>query len=168
MNLYLLRHGIAVERDPQSFPDDSRRPLTLKGEDRVRLICDAMKTLELSFDHIMASPYLRASQTAELVAAALGLKKVLEYRDELVPEGDPKALVRHLSRLDPAPEDVLLVGHEPWLSQFISQLISGGPAAAIDVKKGGLARLEIEPPLRHGLCATLSWLLTQKQMALMV
>ncbi len=71
MNLFILRHGISVERDPVSFPDDSRRPLTLKGEERVRLICEAMQALELSFDHILSSPYLRASKTAEIVATAL-------------------------------------------------------------------------------------------------
>jgi len=168
MNLFILRHGIAVERDPQSFPDDSRRPLTLKGEDRVRLICDAMQALELSFDHILSSPYLRASQTAEIVATALGARKLLEFCDELTPEGDPKALLRQLGRLEPTPENVLLVGHEPYLSALISQIISGEPTAAIDLKKGGLVKLEITAQLRFGTCATLAWLLTPKQMALMI
>lgn len=168
MNIFILRHGIAVERDPHSFPDDSRRPLTLKGEERVRMICDAMRALELSFDRILSSPYLRASQTAEIVATALGLRKVLEFCDELIPEGDPKALIRHVNRLQPPPTDLLLVGHEPHLSGLISQLIAGEPVATIDLKKGGLARLEIEGSLRTGRCATLSWLLTPKQMALMV
>ena len=168
MNLFVLRHGIAVERDPVSFPDDSRRPLTLKGEERLRMICEAMKALELSFDHVLSSPYRRASQTAEIVAAALDLKKMLEFRDELTPEGDTKAFIRSLSRLEPTPENVLLVGHEPYLSGLISQLISGEMAAAIDLKKGGLAKLEIEAQLRHGPCGRLAWLLTPKQMALMV
>lgn len=168
MNLFILRHGIAVDRDPQSFPDDSRRPLTLKGEDRVKQICEAMQALELSFDRIFSSPYRRASQTAEIVAAALGLKKGLEFRDELIPEGDPKALVRFLNQLEPAPENALLVGHEPYLSGFISQLVSGELTAAVDLKKGGLAKLEIVAQLRFGSCATLAWLLTPKQMALMV
>ncbi len=168
MNLFILRHGISVERDPVSFPDDSRRPLTLKGEERVRLICEAMQALELSFDHILSSPYLRASKTAEIVATALALKKVLEFRDELTPEGDPKALVRYINQLRPMPENLLLVGHEPSLSGLLSQLISGEPTAAIDLKKGGLAKLEIEAQLRLGPCATLAWLLTPKHMALMV
>ena len=168
MNLFILRHGIAVDRDPVSFPDDSRRPLTLKGEDRIRGICEAMKALELSFEHLLSSPYRRASQTAEIVATELGLKKALEFRDDLTPEGDSKALVRHLSKLEPTPENVLLVGHEPYLSGLISQLISGEIAAAIDLKKGGLAKLEIETQLRLGPCAKLAWLLTPKQMALMV
>ncbi len=168
MNLFILRHGIAVERDPVSFPDDSRRPLTLKGEDRVRLICDAMQALELSFDRILSSPYRRASQTAEIVATALTLKKVLEYRDELIPEGEPKGLIRYINQLKPMPENLLLVGHEPHLSGLVSQLISGEPRAAIDLKKGGLAKLETQAPLRLGPCATLAWLLTPKQLALMV
>ena len=168
MNLFILRHGIAVDRDPVSFPDDSRRPLTLKGEDRIRGICEAMKALELSFEHLLSSPYRRASQTAEIVATELGLKKALEFRDDLTPEGDSKALVRYLSKLEPTPENVLLVGHEPYLTGLISQLISGEIAAAIDLKKGGLAKLEIETQLRLGPCAKLAWLLTPKQMALMV
>jgi phosphohistidine phosphatase len=167
MNLFIMRHGIAVDRDPVSFPDDSRRPLTLKGEDRVRLIADAMRALELSFDHILSSPHLRASQTAEIAANALGAKEDLEFTDALVPEGDPKALIRVVNQLKPAPENVLLVGHEPFLSQLISVLIAGHPDAAIDLKKGGLARLEIAGSLRHGKCGELAWLLAPKQLAQM-
>ncbi len=167
MNLYCLRHGLAAERDPQRFPDDSRRPLRLKGEDRIRSLGAALRALEVSFDRILSSPFRRASQTAEIVAATLGLKKRLEFRDELAPGGDPKALIHYVNRLRPAPENVLLVGHEPDLSLLISRLISGGPAAAIEMKKGGLAKLEIAAELRYARCATLAWLLTPKQMALL-
>lgn len=167
MNLYILRHGLAAERDPQRFPDDSRRPLVAKGKERLRLGCDAMRALELSFDRILSSPYPRASETAEIVAAALGLKKRLEFRDELIPDGDLQVLIRYVNRLRPVPENVLLVGHEPDLSQFISHLICGGPAAAIAMKKGGLAKLEIATELRYARCATLAWLLTSKQLALL-
>ncbi len=167
MNLYFLRHGLAVKRDPQRFPDDSRRPLLMKGEERIRLCCDALRALEVSFDRILSSPYPRASQTAEIVAAALDLKKRLEFRDELIPGGDPQVLIRYMNQLRPVPENVLLVGHEPDLSRFISHLICGGPAAAIAMKKGGLAKLVIAAELRYARCATLAWLLTPKQMALL-
>jgi phosphohistidine phosphatase len=167
MNLFLLRHGNAVERDPQSFPDDARRPLTLKGEDRVRLVCDAMQALELSFDVILASPFLRARQTAEIVATTLGLRRALECRAELSPAGDVKALVRFINRLEPAPENLLLVGHEPYLSRFLSLLISGTDTAVIDFKKNGLAKLELTQKLRAGSCATLNWLLTPRQLGLL-
>lgn len=167
MNLYLLRHGLAAERDPQRFPDDSLRPLVAKGKARIRRGCDAMRALEISFDRILCSPYPRASQTAEIVAATLGLKKRLEFRDELRPDGDLQVLIRYVNRLRPVPENVLLVGHEPGLSGFISHLICGGPAAAIALKKGGLAKLEIATELRHARCATLAWLLTPKQLGLL-
>ena len=90
MNLYIFRHGLAAERDPQRFPDDSRRPLVAKGKERIRLGCDAMRALEISFDQILSSPFPRAAQTAEIVPATLGLKKQLELRDELIPGGDPQ------------------------------------------------------------------------------
>ena len=167
MNLYLLRHGLAAERDPQEFPDDSQRPLLPKGEERIRLACAALESLELSFDWILSSPYRRAAQTAEIVAAKLGLRKRLKLCDELACGGDPKALVRYLKELLLGPESVLLVGHEPDLSQLISWLISGDTAVAIAMKKGGLAKLEIEAELRYGRCATLAWLLTPKQLALL-
>jgi len=167
MNLYFLRHGVSVERDPQSFPDDSRRPLTLKGEDRVRLVCDAMQALELSFDNILASPFLRSRQTAEIVAGTLGLRRALEFRPELTPGGDLKAFIRFVNRFQPAPENLLLVGHEPDLSRLLSLLISGTEVALIDLKKNGMAKLEVTGKLRFGQCATLNWLLTPRQLGLL-
>lgn len=167
MNLYFLRHGVAVDRDPKSFPNDALRPLTLKGEDRVRLVAEAMQALEVSFDVILSSPFLRARQTADIVAAELGLRRGLQFRDDLAPEGDPKALLRYLNRMAPVAEDILLVGHEPYLSELLSMLISGHPDAVVDLKKNGLARVELTQRLKFGRCATLNWLLTPRQLALL-
>jgi phosphohistidine phosphatase len=74
--------------------------------------------------------------------------------------------VEFLDRLQPTPESVLLVGHEPFLSGLISLLATGHEGFCVVMKKGGLCKLTIEA-LRHGRCATLEWLLTPKQMALM-
>ena len=167
MNLFFLRHGVAVERDPQSFPDDSRRPLTLKGEDRVRLVCDALQALELSFDAILSSPFLRARQTAEIIAGSLGLRRALQFHNDLAPTGDPQALLRFVNRISPKPENLLLVGHEPYLSELLSMLISGQADALIDLKKNGLAKIEVTQRLKLGQCATLNWLLTPRQLALL-
>ena len=167
VNLYILRHGIAAERGTPGFKTDADRPLTPKGKRQLRQIAAAMRNLDLRFNLILSSPFLRARQTAEVVAKSLRLKKRLAYSDELTPDGDPKSLIRQLNELKPASENVLLVGHEPYLSQFIARLISGGPDTAIDLKKGGLCKLETDS-LRSGRCATLVWLLTPKQMKLMV
>ena len=167
MNLYLLRHGIAVEPGTPGYENDSARPLIPKGERRLRSVAAAMERLELSFDLILSSPFIRAKQTAEIIASELKLKKRVEFFDGLVPGGNSKALIYALNELKPSPENVLLVGHEPYLSRLISLLVSGGAdAAAIEMKKGGLCRLEVGE-LRYGQCARLAWLLTPAQMELM-
>ena len=166
MNIYLLRHGIAVEPGTPGISGDPARPLTTEGEEKLTRIAAAMQAMKLSFDAVLTSPYLRAKHTAELVANIIGDKKKLVLTDHLTPEGDPKKLVEQLNDLKPMPENVLLVGHEPFMSKLIGLLTCGNTGLAIDMKKGGLCKLDAEP-LKYGRCAVLNWLLTPKQMALM-
>jgi phosphohistidine phosphatase len=166
MNIYLLRHGIAVERGSPEFENDSERPLTREGKKQLRKTSRALKRMNLDFDLILSSPFARAKQTAETVAGELKLKRRLKFSDELQPDGNAKKLIQQLNELKPPPENLLLVGHEPYLSSLISLLISGDENVAMDFKKGGLCKLEIEK-LRFTSCATLAWLLTPKQMKLM-
>jgi phosphohistidine phosphatase len=166
VNIYFLRHGIAVERGAPGFEDDSARPLTREGEKQLRKTSRALRKMKLEFDLILSSPLLRAKQTAEIVAKNLKLKKRLKFSDELKPDGSMKNLFRRLNELKPAPKNLLLVGHEPYLSRLISILVSGGENTAIDFKKSGLCKLDVEK-LRFGFCAKLAWLLTPKQMKLM-
>ena len=166
MNLYILRHGIAVEPGTPGFDNDSERPLIPKGERRLRAAAAAMRKMELSFDLILSSPLLRAKQTAEIIAGELKLKKRLQFSDALAPGGSMKDLIWQLKEWRPALENVLLVGHEPSLSRLIALLVSGNEGAAIEMKKGGLCKLETESP-QAGRCAKLAWLLTPSQMELM-
>ena len=166
MNLYILRHGIAVERGTPGFKTDAARPLTPKGRRQLVQIAGAMKNLDLRLDLILSSPFERARQTAEVIARGLKLKKRLAFSDELAPDGNPKALIRELNELKPASENVLVVGHEPYLSRLIGRLISGDENVDIDFEKGGLCKLEVES-LRYGPCATLVCLLAPRHMALM-
>ena len=166
MNLYILRHGKAVERGTPEFKTDAARPLTPKGRRQLVQIAGTMENLDLRLDLILSSPFVRARQTAEVVAKRLKLKKRLTFSDELVPDGNPKALIRELNELKPASENVLIVGHEPYLSRLIARLISGDENVDIDFKKGGLCKLESDW-LRFSRCAALAWLLTPKQMKLM-
>ncbi len=87
--------------------------------------------------------------------------------DALIPGANPRQLAEELHALAPAPESVLLVGHEPYLSRLISLLVSGDPDFAVALKKGGLCKLLITDRFRAGRCAELQWLLTPKQMELM-
>jgi phosphohistidine phosphatase len=166
MDLYILRHAIAVERGTAGYEKDFERPLTPDGEEKLRRVCKAMRNLELSFDLILSSPYVRARETAEQVSNALGLHKKLELRDSLGADDSPRELIAELARLDPAPGSLLLVGHEPGLSTTVSLLISGVAKPSISLKKAGLCKLTTEK-IKVGRCATLEWLLTPRQMLLM-
>ncbi|MGA3162577.1 MAG: phosphohistidine phosphatase SixA [Verrucomicrobiota bacterium] len=166
MNLYLLRHGIAAEPAAVGFEPDSERPLTTRGEDRLRIAARAMAELDLSFDLILSSPFRRAKQTAEIIANHFKLRKKLVFSDDLTPVGNLRLLIQQLNQFRPKPENVLLVGHEPYLGKLIALLATGNTSLEIDFKKGGLCKLEAEF-LVYGRCAKLVWLLTPRQMELM-
>jgi phosphohistidine phosphatase len=157
MKLYLLRHGDAVEPgDPRI--KEHERPLTPKGLQRTKLLAHALRQMEISFDAILSSPLTRAVETAEIVARSLQLEDRLQFSDCLAPSGSMEKLVLELNTLRPAPKAALLVGHEPYLSGFISLLCTGGPALPLILKKGALCRLEIGL-LTCARCAELEWLL---------
>lgn len=165
MELYILRHGIAVDPGTPGY-EDSERPLTPKGEGKLKQSARAMKALELSFDRILSSPYVRTRQTAEIVAKAFDAARKLDFSDSLAPNGSSKKLLEVLDEMDPQANSVLLVGHEPYLSGLISLLVSGDSSLSIVMKKGGLCKLTVES-LKAGRCAELEWLLTPRQMELM-
>ena len=166
MNLYVLRHGLAVDHGAAGYPNDKDRPLTPKGKRKLRKIANAMEALKLQFDLILSSPYTRARQTAEIVAECLNQRRKLEFSEDLVPSGSAEDLIQYLNRLKSRTEDVMLVGHEPYLSSLISLLVSGDSDCRVVMKKGGLCKLSAES-LKHGRCAALEWLLTPKQMGAM-
>lgn len=155
MDLYLLRHGIAADQDAERFPDDSLRPLDARGERQIAEIAKAMRRLDLGLDMIWCSPFVRTRQTAAAVARRLGLDDRLHEQEELAPGGDPGKLLAVLA-LEPKAANVLLVGHEPYLSRLLSVIASGGSSVGVALEKGGLARLEVTGPLGLKQCAVLN------------
>jgi len=166
MDLYLLRHGPAVERGSARYREEAERPLTIEGRDKVLRIARGLRALELDFDLILTSPYVRARETAELVARQIESGQPIELCEHLAIAGDPRQLIQELSERRPAPDRALLVGHEPHLSCLASHLLTGGPQLDLVLKKGGLCKLSVTK-LRLGRCAVLEALLTPKQMLLM-
>ena len=163
MDLYILRHGIAEEQAPDTSGGDSQRRLTAEGCKKIRSAAKGMKALELEFDLILSSTFLRAKETAEIVARVLGANKALHLSPALAADGNPKALIDDLKAQHKKRSSVLLVGHEPYLSRLISLLISGDTGISINLKKGGLCKLSTQS-LQYGRCATLEWFLTPGQM----
>lgn len=166
MDVYILRHGIAVERGTVGYERDFDRPLTPDGEQKVRRISKAIRYLDLRFDAILSSPFVRARETAEVVAATLSLRNKVQIRDSLGADAQPRELLAELMASKPSPRSLLLVGHEPYLSTLVSLIITGTAKPCVTLKKAGLCKLSVEQ-LRAGRCGTLDWLLTPKQMLLM-
>jgi phosphohistidine phosphatase len=146
--LYLLRHGPAVEPGEPGMPDDDR-PLTPKGEKRVKQVARGLLRLELEVDRILSSPLPRAQKTAEIVADVLGIRDRLEFADVLR-AGSHAATIREW--LGTRAEDrIMIVGHNPSLSDLIGLLIAAGPGSApFELRKAGIAALSgtILSPMR--------------------
>lgn len=166
MKLYILRHGVAADRNPKEYPDDSLRPLTKAGQKKLEKVAHFLIKTEVHLDYVFSGPFLRAFQTANLVCKSLNMEKDrLVLTDQLAPLGDFEQLVVELQATAPT-DTLLLVGHEPELSELISWFLTGDRTLAIDLKKGGLCCLNIDQ-LEPGRCATLDWLLTPAQLSLL-
>jgi len=160
MILYVLRHAIAKDRENWN-KRDSDRPLTKEGQRKMRKAAKGLKQLKLNPDWILTSPYRRARHTAEIVADELNLGKKLKTLEELKSEANPQQLVHKLAREHKSKDSVLIVGHEPYLSRLISVLIGASSPLSLDLKKGGICKLEAES-LNYGRCATLEWWIPPK------
>ncbi len=164
MDLYLLRHGEAGKR-VAAATRDRERALTVAGREEMEEIAEALAVAEFKFDVIASSPLKRAKDTAVFVRRALKRKVALEEWLELSPEGSREALYKRLSRLKPD-ASVLIVGHEPYLSAAIGEIIGTGDDGSarlrIALKKGGMARLSV-PGFAPRINGELRWLLTPRQ-----
>lgn len=159
-HLYLMRHGIAAERFEPGIHSDADRPLTDRGRRRVRLVAQAMQSMDVQPGLVISSPYVRAKQTAEIVCEVLGIE-ALEFDDRLTPMADPHAVRDLLIEHHHHGEDVLFTGHQPHMSSTLSYLLSGGMGVALEMRKAGLACLRF-PGFSQHPPAQLDWLLTPR------
>ena len=164
MDLYVLRHGVAEERDSRKYPDDRERPLTGKGIARLTRQVRGMNSLRIRPDLILTSPLRRAVQTAEVIQEGLSNRRQVEFSESLVPWAEPREILDELSEGRAAERTVIVVGHEPHLSSLISLVSSGTLDCAIRLKKGALCKLRITT-LGPGRCGRIEWSLTPKQLS---
>jgi phosphohistidine phosphatase len=154
MEIYFLRHGEAARK---GGGDDSVRPLTEEGMARMEEEAAAMKSLEMGVRTIMASPFLRARQTAEIIARKLLRSEALIIDKRLLPGFGLDELSDILSEKPEGP--IMLVGHEPDFSRTIAACTGG----SIELEKGGLARVDTESP--GSTRGTLVWLVPPRILA---
>ncbi len=163
MEVYLLRHAIAVDRGtPEYEGRDDERPLTKEGIKKMKSAAVGMARLDLRFDCIWTSPIPRAKHTAEIVANALDAEDLLEEHEELGHGFSCEALLRLLQGASRS-ERILLVGHQPDLGEFASYLLTGDNRLRISYKKGALLRIDFDDTPAAG-AGTLAWFLEPGQM----
>jgi phosphohistidine phosphatase len=156
MELLLVRHAIAAAADGPGREADARRPLTSKGRRRMRRGARGLAALAGPVELVATSPLVRAVETAEIVADALGAD--LEEMAAAAPGANPDAAVAWM-RERRFPGAIALVGHEPGLSRLAALLLGGGRRPALSFKKGGACLLELPGEVQPG-GARLRWLAT--------
>ena len=164
MQLLVIRHAIAEDREDfaESGRDDAERPLTRIGKRRMRRNTRGLVRVAPAIDKIASSPYVRAQETARIVADGLGAKEEIVTVDALTPDHMSEALLPFLSSLPPD-ANIAIVGHEPHLGRLVTWLIAGSAESHVTFKKGGAALLDLG--VRPGAgSAILHWLLTPGQL----
>ena len=154
MRLLFLRHGLAESRETWTAADDGR-PLTAEGRSAMAREAATMARLGLAPDVIVSSPLARAHETAQIAAEGMGIADRLHDDERLAPGFGPAELAAILDE-HPDVETLMFVGHEPDFSLTIGSLVGG---TSVVCKKGGLARVDIDP---ESGAAELLWLLPPK------
>ena len=156
MILYFLRHASAGEH-LANLKKDEKRSLDKEGIEQCGYVGRAMAALQVQVDTIVSSPLKRATQTASLVGNELGYEGKLQIETGLRPGAtfaDFRKLLEKYARF----EAVMMVGHNPNLSQFLGSIISdSGCEASVELKKGAVAKVET-----RRTSGTLQWCLTPK------
>jgi len=160
MKLYLLRHGIAVDRLGGEITSDWQRPLTAEGQAETKQVAIGLKTLGVRADLIVSSPLVRAKQTAQIVLDVLAKGSEIQISEALAPGATVSDLYKFLRTLRKA-ENIFLVGHEPDMGRIAGNLLWSGPELYIPFKKAGICRIDIAdiPPTSPGV---LKWFLPPK------
>jgi phosphohistidine phosphatase len=143
MQLYIVRHGIAIDRDDPKCPPDPERYLTTEGIDKTKQVAKGVAKLSVSPDLLISSPYVRAIQTAEIFAEALEYPKPkIRRTDLLLPGTEASLFYRELAK-DKNAAVVFCFGHAPQLDDLLATGI-GLKQPVTSMKKAGVALIELK------------------------
>ncbi len=159
MQLYIVRHGIAIDREDPKCPPDPERYLTEEGFEKTRQVAKGVAALDVKAGLFLTSPYVRATQTAEIFADALSYaKQKIRRSDLLLPGAEPSLLFRELAKEKQA-SSVFLFGHAPQLDDLIATAL-GSKKHLTALKKAGVALIELKRV--SAPIGVLVWLATPK------
>ncbi|MGC1617042.1 MAG: phosphohistidine phosphatase SixA [Candidatus Acidiferrum sp.] len=143
MELYIVRHGIAIDREDPKCPPDPERYLTEQGIEKTKRVAAGVAALSAAPDLLLSSPYVRAMQTAEIFAAALDYpKQKIRHTDLLLPGAEPTVFFRELVK-DKQSSTLFIFGHAPQLDDVIATAL-GSKHHITSLKKAGVALLELK------------------------
>jgi len=140
MEIIIVRHGIAEDTAPGG---DCERMLTDEGREKMRQVAEGIRNLKPNVEIVLTSPLVRAAQTAEIIAEALGVP--VETAPELAPSGTPMDVCRMVAARTEA-GGVILVGHQPNCGELASYLLTGRGGVPIEFKKGGACMIDVRRP----------------------
>jgi len=142
MHVYLIRHGIAMDREDPKCPPDTERPLTPKGIKRAHAAAQGLRALDVTPNAVLTSPWLRAAQTAEIFCETIGYpaRKIIRS-NTLKGTSSPAELLHELQSLKA--KVVFCFGHEPHLHLVIGHVLHTN-AKITELKKAGIAVLELQ------------------------
>ena len=159
MELFILRHGETSKRLPRSGGLD--RSLTYTGTTEIKNIANSIKKLRIKIDLIVTSPIFSCKQTGEIISDLFSKKIPLIICNDLKPEGEPLDFYNKILKYKDT-SSILIVGHEPYLSSMINDIISNNKNSNnIILKKAGLSRIKITSTVPT-LKGELRWLLTPR------
>ena len=143
MQIYVVRHGIAIDREDPKCPSEPERYLTEEGIEKTKQVAKGVAELGAPPDHMISSPYVRAMQTAEIFAHYLDYSKQnIGRTDLLLPGAEPAMLFRELAK-DKQSSVIFLFGHAPQLDDIIATAL-GSKHHVTELKKAGVALLELK------------------------
>lgn len=156
MDVFLVRHAIAHERSRARWPTDSLRPLTAAGKQKFRKAARGLARCLPKSCVLLTSPYVRARDTAAILAKIARRKRAIECSE--LASGEPARKTFDLLRARKE-QAVVLVGHEPNLSAFLGAALAGESVRLkVLFKKGGAACVRFDSGIEPGR-ATLTWML---------
>jgi phosphohistidine phosphatase len=160
MDLYILRHAWAFDRDLSRWPDDDLRPLTDEGKKRFAGFVEKLVERGMTPQVIASSPLVRCVQTAKILAGGIPEKPKVVELDELRPESDLAGLLPWTARQSKEFDNIAWVGHAPDVGELVAELI-GESRGQIHFAKGAVAAIRFdEPPARQR--GELQWLVSAK------